>query len=115
MSLEPSDFTDVGQTHVLAKEYNNELRYSPAVGFLYFSCVFWEESDDKARSQVHELTESQLEEAEGRAKKASAVIAMLKSMAKKVNFDVETIKPPALKKFEADYEKAQQFHKFALK
>lgn len=115
VSLEPSDFTDVGQAHVFAEEYNNKLRYSPTTGFLNFNNTFWEESDDKARTQVHELTERQLEEAEERETKASAVIAMLRSMAKQIRVDMEATNPPALKKYKAEYEKAQQFHKFALK
>ena len=36
-------------------------------------------------------------------------------MAKQIGVDVEATNPHALKKYKADYEKAQQFHKFALK
>ena len=115
VSLEPTDRSDVGQAQVLTKEYNNKLRYSPATGFLNFNDVLWEESDDKARTQVHELTERQLRQSEERETKASEIITLLKGMFKQINLDVETIKPPALQKYEAEYEKAQQFHKFALK
>lgn len=58
--------TDVGQSRVFAKEYSNKLRYSPVAGFINFNATFWEESDDKARTQVHELTERQLEAAKHR-------------------------------------------------
>ena len=36
-------------------------------------------------------------------------------MFKQINLDLKTIKPSALKKYEAEYEKTKQFQKFALK
>ena len=115
ISLEPHDLTDVGQANILAKEYNNKLRHSPKMGFLTFNGAFWEESDTRARSCVHELTEQQLKEAEDRVKNTLSIIEVLKELFKRANVDIKAVEPEALKKYEADYDKAHQFYKFALK
>lgn len=115
ISLEPQDLTDVGQAQIFAEEYRDMLRYCPAMGFIKFNCVLWEESDEEARSLVHEFTERQLEQAEKRENDAENTIAMLKDMFKQVNVDVTATQPQFLKKYEAEYEKAHRFNKFALK
>lgn len=62
--LMPHDFSDVGQATVLAREYGNQLRYSPATDFLVYNGSIWEESRPKAQSLAQELTFRQLGEAE---------------------------------------------------
>jgi hypothetical protein len=36
-NLEPLDYSDVGQATVLAKEYENKLKYSPSTDFLVYN------------------------------------------------------------------------------
>ena len=73
--LKPSDFSDVGQAVILAKEYDKKLRYSPATDFIVYNSSFWEESKPKAQAVAQELTTRQLEEAEIEIDK---VISMMK-------------------------------------
>lgn len=71
LQLKPSDYSDVGQDTVLAREYEGKLRYSPSTDFLVYNCRFWEESKPKAQAVAQELTTRQLEEAETEIKKAT--------------------------------------------
>ena len=71
LQLKPSDYSDVGQSTVLAREYEGKLRYSPSTDFLVYNGRFWEESKPKAQAVAQELTTRQLEEAETEIKKAT--------------------------------------------
>lgn len=71
LQLKPSDYSDVGQATVLAREYEGKLRYSPSTDFLVYNCRFWEKSKPKAQAVAQELTTRQLEEAETEIKKAT--------------------------------------------
>ena len=71
LQLKPSDYSDVGQATVLAREYEGKLRYSPSTDFLVYNGRFWEESKPKAQAVAQELTTRQLEEAEAEIKKAT--------------------------------------------
>ena len=67
--LKPEDYSDVGQAVVMAREYNESLRYSPSTGYLVYNGSFWEESDPLAQAVAQELTTQQLAEAETEIKK----------------------------------------------
>ena len=71
LQLKPSDYSDVGQATVLAREYEGKLHYSPSTDFLVYNGRFWEESKPKAQAVAQELTTRQLEEAETEIKKAT--------------------------------------------
>lgn len=71
LQLKPSDYSDVGQATVLAREYEGKLRYSPSTDFLVYNGRFWEESKPKAQAVAQGLTTRQLEEAETEIKKAT--------------------------------------------
>lgn len=71
LQLKPSDYSDVGQATVVAREYEGKLRYSPSTDFLVYNGRFWEESKPKAQAVAQELTTRQLEEAETEIKKAT--------------------------------------------
>ena len=60
--LKPSDFTDVGESLVLAGEYGETLRHSAATKFIVFDGRVWIENEARARGCLHELTKRQLDE-----------------------------------------------------
>ncbi len=62
-SYKPSDYTDVGQAEILSHHFANELRYSPATGYIRYIGHYWQESEPGAQAVAHELTRRQLEEA----------------------------------------------------
>ncbi len=71
LALKPSDYSDVGQATVMAREYESKLRYSPSTDFLVYNGCFWDESKPKAQGIAQELTARQLEEADVELKKVS--------------------------------------------
>ena len=71
LQLKPSDYSDVGQATVLAREYEDRLCYTPSTDFLVYNGSFWEESKPKAQAIAQELTARQLEEADTEIKKAT--------------------------------------------
>ena len=60
----PDDFSDVGQAQVLAREYEDKLRYSKELGWHVYNGSYWEESEEKAQRIAQVLTARQLAEAE---------------------------------------------------
>lgn len=118
LDLMPDDFSDVGQAIILAREYGDKLRYSPATDFLVYNGCFWEESQPNAQAIAQELTARQLEEAEIEMQKmvaemnkngAWALIAAMGPKKASVQFNKEQARS-----FEK-YEQAEGYRKYAIK
>ena len=116
--LKPSDFSDVGQAVVLAREYESKLRYSPATDFIVYNGSFWEESKPKAQAIAQELTTRQLEEARSEMKKA--MDEMVKNGAAEILANMGAKK--AVNSFNEQqshafdmYEAASTYRKYAIK
>ena len=73
-TLEPEDFSDIGQAKILAREYKDKLRYSDATSFLYFNGSHWEENKPHAQGLVQELTDRQREDAQKAIEAAQSVL-----------------------------------------
>lgn len=69
-SLEPADWTDLGQAALFAAEYGSRAKYTPATKWIVYDGKVWQESELKARVLAQELTDRQLEEARTRIKRA---------------------------------------------
>lgn len=118
LNLKPEDFSDVGQATILAREYEDKLRYSPATDFLVYNGSFWEESQPNAQGIAQELTARQLEEAEVEIQKAitemnsNGAWALIVAMGPKkasAQFNKEQARS-----FEK-YEQAEGYRKYAIK
>lgn len=118
LQLMPEDFSDVGQAIILAREYGDKLRYSPATDFLVYNGRFWEESQPNAQAIAQELTARQLEEAEIEIQKmvaemnkngAWALIAAMGPKKASGQFNREQARS-----FEK-YEQAESYRKYAIK
>ena len=118
LELMPEDFSDVGQAIILAREYKDKLRYSPATDFLVYNGSFWEESQPNAQGIAQELTARQLEEAEVEIQKAItemnsngawSLIAAMGPKKASVQFNKEQARS-----FEK-YEQAEVYRKYAIK
>lgn len=59
-SLQPGDWTDVGQAEVFAREYGHKVRFSKATSFLVYDGRKWDEDDIKAQALAQDLTARQL-------------------------------------------------------
>lgn len=118
LHLMPEDFSDVGQATILAREYEDKLRYSPATDFLVYNGSFWEESQPNAQGIAQDLTARQLEEAEIEIQKAIsemnkngawALIATVGPKKASTQFNREQARS-----FQK-YEQAENYRKYAIK
>ena len=71
-SLEPEDYTDVGQAQLFFVLYGGCVRYSSATKWLVYNGKKWDESELKAHGLAQQLTDKQLAESRRRIKKARA-------------------------------------------
>ena len=118
LALKPSDYSDVGQAIVLAREYEGKLRYSPSTDFLVYNGRFWEESKPRAQAVAQELTTRQLEEAETEIRKTTDEIVkngawdLLASMGPKKA--AMAFSPEQTRSFQK-YENAAAYRNYAIK
>lgn len=73
-TLEPADFSDIGEAKVFTREYSSEILYSDATDFLKYDGICWAESRQKAVGSMEEFLDLQLAEAEERVEAALADI-----------------------------------------
>ncbi|EPD8677466.1 phage/plasmid primase, P4 family, partial [Listeria monocytogenes] len=118
LSLEPTDYSDLGQATVLAREYECKLHYSPSTGYLVYNGSYWEESKPKAQGVIHALTERQLEESETEIEKrtkemvSNGAFGVLASVGPK---KAVTMFNTAQRHSFDLYQHAQEYKKFAVK
>lgn len=62
-SLQPEDFSDIGQAKVLSREYKGELIYTDATDYMRYNGVYWVESKQLAVGACEEFLDNQLDEA----------------------------------------------------
>ena len=72
-TLEPADYTDIGQANLFAAVYGEKVKYTPATKFIVHDGKVWQESETQAQGLAQELTEKQLAEARKRLSKARKV------------------------------------------
>jgi len=70
VSLKPADYSDIGQAKVLAREYRDELKYTPATDYLRYDGVTWNESRAQAIGAMEEFLDLQLADAQDEVKAA---------------------------------------------
>lgn len=73
-SVEPLDYTDVGQAQLFFALYGDRVRYSTATKWLVYDGMKWDENEVKAHGLAQELTDRQIVEARRRVKKARAAL-----------------------------------------
>ena len=76
-TLQPSDYSDVGQAKVLARDCANELAYTPNTDFIVYETNRWVESKSKAMGVMLNFLDRQL--AEARDKLETAEKELIKS------------------------------------
>ena len=76
VSLKPSDYSDIGQAKVIARECGGELCYTIATDYLRLDGKSWVESKEKAVGAVEEFLDRQLEDALNDVSDALDLIAL---------------------------------------
>ena len=69
-SLQPDNFTDLGQAKIFIQLYGSKVKYSRATKWLVFNGSKWEESEEKARGLVHDLLIQQMQDAQNKLRSA---------------------------------------------
>ena len=116
---EPDDYTDIGQAKVFEKVFGEVVKFSPETRCLVYKGVYWEESDEKARLLVHQLTELQMQDAdyllkfwETELKEAGAGVGLDEKLTTKQITSVLTAKQKVIYE---QYQRAVQYKAFVLK
>ena len=117
---EPDDYTDIGQAEVFEKVFGKIMKFSPETRCIVYNGVYWEESDEKARLLVHQLTELQMQDADSLLKfwetalKEAGGGAVLDEML--TTRQIASVLLTAKQKFiYGQYKKAVQYKAFVLK
>lgn len=76
VSLKPSDYSDIGQAKIIARECGGELCYTIATDYLRFDGKSWVESKEKAVGAVEEFLDRQLEDALGAVSEALDLLSL---------------------------------------
>jgi len=61
--LKPEDYTDMDEAKVLVREYGEELKYSPATGYIRYDGQCWIEDEQLAVGAVEEFLDLQIKDA----------------------------------------------------
>ena len=61
--LKPEDYTDMDEAKVLVREYGEELKYSPATGYIRYDGRCWIEDEQLAVGAVEEFLDLQIKDA----------------------------------------------------
>ena len=116
---EPDDYTDIGQAKVFEKVFGEVVKFSPETRCLVYNGVYWEESDEKARLLVHQLTELQMQDAdsllkfwETELKEAGVGAGLDEKLTTKQITSVLTAKQKVIYE---QYQRAVQYKAFVLK
>lgn len=117
-SLEPTDYSDIGQARVFCGEYGDEMAFSGSTNFLRYNGICWEESESQAIGAMEEFTELQLQEALDRM--ASAKQALIDSGVSEMLFASKSQKLLSTLDEEQttlmnEYDKAKAFYSFVMK
>lgn len=118
LQYKPTDYTDVGQAVVLANNFAQRLRFSPATDFIVYNGSYWEESKEMAQGLVHELTVAQSEEAERlhddicKLMNSNKVFELIAETPKKM---VDKIMTKNQKEIFAAYNDSKEYQSFVLK
>lgn len=116
---EPHDYTDIGQAEVFEKVFGKIMKFSPETRCIVYNGVYWEESDEKARLLVHQLTELQMQDADSLLKfwetelKESGVGADLDE--KLTTKQITSVLTAKQKVIYEQYQRAVQYKAFVLK
>lgn len=117
-SLKPEDYTDIGQAKVLVREYGNELKYTPATGYLRYDGKRWIESKSQAIGAAEEFLDLQLNDAKDnkdKTMKALLETGINEAAIRKGGSALEKLIDNSVRPIYYEYLGAVSYEKFVLK
>ena len=118
VSLEPEDFSDIGEAKVLAREYEDELIYSDATSFLRYDGTCWCENKQDAVGAVEEFLDMQLVDARDELNRCIEVLVeagLPEKVVKAGGKALEKLITPELEKAYGAYLAAKNYYAFVMK
>lgn len=118
VSLEPEDFSDIGEAKVLAREYEDELIYSDATSFLRYDGTCWRENKQDAVGAVEEFLDMQLVDARDELNRCIEVLVeagLPEKVVKAGGKALEKLITPELEKAYGAYLAAKNYYAFVMK
>lgn len=116
--LNPTEFSDVDQARVLAREYMEKMAFTPSTDYMVYNGSFWEESKELAQGLAQELTDRQLEEAKIEIKKLTEAMKKNGAMELIMQFGekkaIDKLNAVQLRTYR-HYEMAEAYRKYAIK
>ena len=73
-SLQPEDYSDIGEAKVLAREFGDELRYSDATGYVRYDGSRWVESEQASTGAMVDFLDLQLDDAKSKRDEAGKAL-----------------------------------------
>ena len=117
-TLQPSDYSDTGETYVFVDNCKQRVCYTSQSGFMWFDGKIWQESEPLALGEVQRFTDRQLNDAQIRIEQAKKVInqngasLLVKNLGRAKA--IKELNDTQLQTLN-DYEQAIQYQKFILK
>ena len=103
-SLEPADYTDVGQATLFSEVFGDKIKYTPATRFIVYDGTVWQESDIKAQGLSQELTDLQLDVARKRVSQCQNAL----------NKAMESLDDNRISAAKAELKRAEMFRDYVL-
>lgn len=117
-SLEPGDYSDIGQAKVFVREYGDEVRYTTATDYIVYTGDYWLESKQQSVGAMENFLDLQLADALEKLKSAAARLSEVGtnkeqagSKSKKL---METLSPEQMEAI-SEYNRAAGYVSFVLK
>ena len=114
-SMEPSDYTDIGQGKVFVREFGDEILYTDSTGYLRYNGKIWTYSDQYAVGAIEEFLDLQLADAEDSVKSAEAEAAARGCSIELLKKAEKSELTPQELSLLIRYNKAEAYHKHVLK
>lgn len=117
-SLEPGDYSDIGQAKVFVREYGDEVRYTTATDYIVYTGDYWLESKQQSVGAMENFLDLQLADAMEQLKAAAAKLNDVgtnkQQAASKSKKLLETLSPEQMEAIN-EYNRAAGYVAFVLK
>ncbi len=117
-ALKPDDYSDIGESRVLVREYGSELLYSNATDYLRYDGEVWVENKQLAVGAMEEFLDLQLQDARDELEEATQALIDLGVSKEAVDAGGKTLEKSLNKDSMAAYFRflgAQAYMKFIMK
>lgn len=117
-SIQPEDYSDMGEAKALVDEYKDELLYTDATEFLSYDGICWRENRQKAVGAVEEFLDMQLVDSKGQLNDCSQALldaGIPERVVRAGGKALEKLITPELEDAFKQYQAAKAYYAFVMK